>query len=424
MIHHPEYSFRSEFLLPEHFTDSQNQLIYATLSGMAKDGIETIDTFGIMEYIKHNFESDLCKITKENVDELINMSTILTRNSIKDYEILVSNVYDVAFRREMLSKLGDCRDILLNPESEDAKKQIYNIVDSVMTSYSYGDEIEQYTEVVDKYWSEIEARQATGYAGIPFKFPALNDYVTIEKGELIIFAAQQKVGKSIMLLNCAVDLLNKGYSVLYIDSELSSRLFTARLISHLTGIEYRNLTSGHYEAEDKLKINEAIRWIKSKPMNHIYMPFFSADNIYMAVKQTMHKYPLDVLIVDYFKSTGEEKDAFQTYAAMGKCIDVIKNEVAGNLNIASIGAAQATANNKLADSAKIARNASTIIMIQDKTPEEIEADGQECGNKKMIVTVNRNGMQHASGEYIDLVFDGNKISYEQAQQQHIPQTPY
>ena len=391
---------------------------------MAKDGIETVDTFGIMEYIKHNFESDLCKITKENVDELINMSTILTRNSIKDYEILVSNVYDVAFRREMLSKLGDCRDILLNPESEDAKKQIYNIVDSVMTSYSYGDEIEQYTEVVDKYWSEIEARQATGYAGIPFKFPALNDYVTIEKGELIIFAAQQKVGKSIMLLNCAVDLLNKGYSVLYIDSELSSRLFTARLISHLTGIEYRNLTSGHYEAEDKLKINEAIRWIKSKPMNHIYMPFFSADNIYMAVKQTMHKYPLDVLIVDYFKSTGEEKDAFQTYAAMGKCIDVIKNEVAGNLNIASIGAAQATANNKLADSAKIARNASTIIMIQDKTPEEIEADGQECGNKKMIVTVNRNGMQHASGEYIDLVFDGNKISYEQAQQQHIPQTPY
>lgn len=410
--------------MPEHFTDSQNQLIYATLSGMAKDGIETIDTFGIMEYIKRNFESDLCKITKENVDELINMSTILTRNSIKDYEILVSNVYDVAFRREMLSKLGDCRDILLNPESEDAKKQIYNIVDSVMTSYSYGDEIEQYTEVVDKYWNEIEARQATGYAGIPFKFPALNDYVTIEKGELIIFAAQQKVGKSIMLLNCAVDLLNKGYSVLYIDSELSSRLFTARLISHLTGIEYRNLTSGHYGDEEKNKIKEALRWIKSKPMNHIYMPFFSADNIYMAVKQTMHKYPLDVLIVDYFKSTGEEKDAFQTYAAMGKCVDVIKNEISGNLNIASIGAAQATANNKLADSAKIARNASTIIMIEDKSPEEIEADGQECGNKKMIVTVNRNGMQHASGEYIDLVFDGNKISYEQAQQQHIPQTPY
>ena len=96
-----------------------------------------------------------------------------------------------------------------------------------------------------------------------------------------------------------------------------------------------------------------------------------------------HIYPVDVLIVDYFKSTGNETDAFQTYASMGKCVDVIKNEICGSMNIAGIGAAQATQYNRLADSAKIARNASTIIMIEDKTPQEIEADGKECGNKKI-----------------------------------------
>lgn len=74
-------------------------------------------------------------------------------------------------------------------------------------------------------------------------------------------------------------------------------------------------------------------------------------------------------------------------------------------------------------SAKIARNASTIAMISDKTPEEIEADGAECGNKKLRVTVNRNGMQMTQDEYIDLLFDGNHILYEQAKQ-HIPQTPF
>ena len=88
-----------------------------------------------------------------------------------------------------------------------------------------------------------------------------------------------------------------------------------------------------------------------------------------------------------------------------------------------IGAAQATITGKLADSAKIARNASTIAMISDKTPEEIEADGAECGNKKLRVTVNRNGMQMTQDEYIDLLFDGNHILYEQAKQ-HIPQTPF
>ena len=93
------------------------------------------------------------------------------------------------------------------------------------------------------------------------------------------------------------------------------------------------------------------------------------------------------------------------------------------MGIAGIGAAQATVTGRVADSAKIGRNASTIIMLQDKTPEEIEADGAECGNKKLRVILNRNGMQMAQGEYIDLFFDGNHILYEEAKQ-HIPQSPF
>lgn len=93
------------------------------------------------------------------------------------------------------------------------------------------------------------------------------------------------------------------------------------------------------------------------------------------------------------------------------------------MNICGIGAAQATSTGRLADSAKIARNASTIIMMQSKTTEEIEADGDKCGNKKLIVKFNRNGEQMAEGEYIDMVFDGNVISYEEAEQ-HAPSIPY
>lgn len=102
---------------------------------------------------------------------------------------------------------------------------------------------------------------------------------------------------------------------------------------------------------------------------------------------------------------------------------MVKNQICGDMNIAGLGAAQETASGKLADSAKIARNASTIAYIRSKTPEEIEADGQECGNKKLIVKYNRNGAQMADGEYIDLQFNGNLISYEEAKQ-HIPQGPF
>lgn len=102
---------------------------------------------------------------------------------------------------------------------------------------------------------------------------------------------------------------------------------------------------------------------------------------------------------------------------------IVKNQICGDMGVCGIGAAQATATGKVADSAKIGRNASTILTITDKTPEEVEGDGVECGNKKLRVVLNRNGMQHAPGEYIDLQFNGNLISYEEAKQ-HIPQIPY
>lgn len=103
---------------------------------------------------------------------------------------------------------------------------------------------------------------------------------------------------------------------------------------------------------------------------------------------------------------------------------MIKNQICGELNIAGLGAAQATTSGKVADSAKIGRNASTIAIIRDKAPEEVETDGIECGNKKLQVILNRNGMQMAPGEYIDLQFNGNTILYEQAPKQHIPQNPF
>ncbi|MBS4879453.1 MAG: hypothetical protein KH138_03960 [Firmicutes bacterium] len=103
---------------------------------------------------------------------------------------------------------------------------------------------------------------------------------------------------------------------------------------------------------------------------------------------------------------------------------MVKNKLCGDLSIAGIGAAQATVTGKVADSAKIGRNASTIALIQDKTPEEIQADGPLCGNKKLRIVLNRNGPQMSGDQYISLAFNGNLISYEQAAQQAIPQEPY
>ena len=199
-------------------------------------------------------------------------------------------------------------------------------------------------------------------------------------------------------------------------------MFTARILAHLSGIEYKRLTAGNYTDEELEKIIQAKEWMKTRKFTHIYIPLFDQQTIYTAVKRVKHTQGIDVLIVDYFKGSGDG-DAFDSYQELGRFVDLVKNKICGDMGIAGIGAAQATVTGRVADSAKIGRNARTIIMLQDKTPEEIEADGVECGNKKLRVVLNRNGMQHAQGEYIDAFFDGNHILYKEAKQ-HIPQSPF
>ena len=423
LIAHPEFVFYSDALLPNHFSDDHNKYIYQAVKRLAEQGITTIDAYNIINIL--NADESTRKyaeaLTTDELNELIEMSDGLAKRTIEEYKLIVTNVLDAALRRDAFNALREC-EALCFKQSDDLAHKIYKSLDDVMMDFSTANEIPPFGDVVDEHLNEIMRRQGAGFAGIPFKFPTLNEFATIERGELFIFAAEAKVGKSMMLLNCAVDLLKKKQAVLYLDSELNSRLFTARMISRLTGIEFKKITGGGWTKEEENKVNQAAEWLKAQKLTHIYIPIFDQQSIYTAVKKVYHTQGIDVLIVDYFKGRGEG-DAFDSYQELGRFVDMVKNQICGDMNIAGLGAAQATNAGKVADSAKIGRNASTIAVIRDKSPDEIEADGAECGNKKLSVVLNRNGMQMAAGEYIDLQFNGNIISYKEAKQ-HIPQMPY
>ena len=424
LIHNPEFSFYSESLLPNHFTNKDNRCVYTAICEMARRGITTVDPYNIISILASSEATRRYseELSIDKLYELMDMSDVLARNTVEEYMVLVKNVMDAAFRRDTFQKLKECQALCYDRSRENIEQEIYAAIDDVMTEFSSANEIPQYKDVIDDCWEEIKSRQSNGFAGIPFKFPTLNEYATIEPGELFIFAAEAKQGKSMMLLNCAIDLLRQDLAVLYLDSELNTRLFTARVLAHLSGVEYKRLVSGKYSDREEQLIEEAREWMKTRKFTHIYIPLFDQQSIYTAVKKVKHTQGLDVLIVDYFKGSGDG-DAFNSYQELGRFVDTVKNKICGDMGICGIGAAQATITGKVADSAKIGRNASTIALIQDKTPEEVEIDGAECGNKKLRVILNRNGMQMTPNEYIDLFFDGNRVLYKEAKQ-HVPQTPY
>ena len=425
LILHPEFYFYSEQLTPHDFTVEENGYLYYAISQLVKRGATHIDAFDIVHILNLGEQAGKLSgsaLTVAAVKEFIENAGAIARSTVEGYLILVDRVWTLPFGARRTRSSASARVIASIWRSKTSRRRST----PPWTASCWSTPPPRRSPSIRTWWTSCGRKSNPGRTmptpGMPFKFPTLNRYATIEPGELFIFAAEAKQGKSMMLLNCAVDLLRQGKSVLYIDSELNSRMFTCRLLAHLTRIEFNRVKSGNYNQEEAERIAQAIQWMKAQKFTHIYMPIFDQNGIYTTVKKVKHTQGIDVLIVDYFKSSGDA-DAFASYQELGRITDLVKNEIAGGMNIAAIGAAQATTTGKIADSAKIGRNASTIAIIQDKLPEEIEVDGPACGNKKLRVVLNRNGAQMAPDEYIDLNFNGNLISYEEAQQ-HIPETPY
>lgn len=427
LIHMPELSFYSENLLPNHFTNKHNRIIYTAICELARRGITRIDAYNILECLNSSEATRKLssELTIDSLNELIDLSDVLKRSSVNEYKMLVSNVLDTAFRRDTYRVLKECETLCLDTGETDIQKRVYDSIDRVMTDYTDMDDVPLFGDVVDDLWDEVEAHQDGKEAGIPFKIPILNEYVTLERGELVVVGAPPKGAKSMFMLNEAVDILKRGKSVVYVDSELSDRLFLCRMISHLSGVEFAKVKNGRYTPEEATMIYEAKAWIKRQPFIHKYMPTFNKQTLYTMVKKAYHRFDgLDVLIVDYFKSTEGGSDAYAVYSELGSLCDMVKNELCGKMEIAGLAAAQMAKNGGLADSAKIARNASTIMYLTDKTQEEMDMDGEGSGRKKLFVAMNRNGMQHVEGEWINIDFNGNVCMLTEAAKQHIPEDPF
>lgn len=424
LITNPSYSFFSEQLKPEHFTDQLNGYLYYALAELAKRGVNNVDVVNIQSVwsATESWKNKTSSITTEQLNEYLNLSKIVARATKEEYEMLAGVVVDKALRRNLYKKLQEGQSLCFADNVDKIEQSVYKLLDDAVLEFAVTNHIPPYKDVIDTLWQEIKTRPLDGHSGIPFFIPELNEFATIDAGELFLFGGKEKSGKSMMLLQVAVDMLRLNKRVLYIDSELNSRLFSARLLAHLTKTKFMVIKSGRYGQDVIEKVEKAIEWLKKKEFTHIYLPGFNAQSLYTTVKKVVHTQGVDVLVIDYFKSPSIG-DAYENYNKLGELTDMVKNQICGAMNIAGVGAVQLTHQGKIADSAKIGRNVSTVAFIQAKTPEEILADGEECGNTKLRVGINRNGRQQGDEEYIDLQFTGDLIRYDQAKQ-HTVQSPY
>ena len=422
LLVHPQYIYLSEFLQPNHFYNRELGCVYYIIKSLLDKGIKEIDNFLVITEIEGN------KSFKAIINEYANISNdicewlddlkLVARSDEDSYQLIARKVISNAFKRESYIKLRELANSVL--ESKDNINAInYNLQTNIIKfadDYIVNTNVQTMGEKADKIWDLIVSRRNdAGFSGLPSKFKDLNKYFTYENGELVVSGGRAKEGKSMFFLNEGIHKVDNNVPVAIFDTEMNDERWMERFLALKSGIEIKKIKDGSYSLKEKKTILEAKDWLKNKPLVHIYDPEWTKDKIYMTAKQLKQSMNLGFLIYDYIKVDDASDTEGKEHNILGDMTNFLKNKIGGALDIPVLAGGQMSPKEqRLADSDKINRYASTIAYWIHKTKEEMINDGTDAGNCKLVIDYNRNGIQMEDDEYLNFCFYGNIAKIEQA----------
>jgi len=422
LMFHPEFILHTDYLKPNHFYSTENGCIYWSIQELYRDGVTNIDAYNISNKIQSNPQvaRTIEKYNLPSVQEWCSLYKEAARNSLEEYKMLAKNVSTLAFKRDLFKSLNKMTLSCFEAETtlEVLSNKVYDEIDRLTESYVTTEEVRTLGQDIDYIWEEIVSRRSeNGLYGIPSKYDAFNQYFTYEPGELVVVQAKYKRGKSVLLMNEVVHKLKNGTPTLVIDTEMQRRLYTERLISHISNVDIKRVKSGDYTEGEAERIKSCIKWLKGQPFVHIYDPQITNEKLYSICKMLKYRMNLEFVAFDYIKSN--ETNTGDNYNILGAKCDFLKNRIAGELNLSVLTACQLNRAGEVADSDKINRYLSVGIKWGYKTQEMMVSDGVQCGNAYAKIYVNRLGEQMQEDneeEYIDFLFSGNTMTIVEAEQ--------
>lgn len=423
LIYKPSLVMESDYLSGESFYDTEMGQIYDAIQSIFMSG-KTPSYANLKKYVtteyKHGGESGyLSDPIKFN--ELLEYSALVKVSTVEDYREVAKTVYDDFCKRSYYPKISALiSDISTHKTKiEEINNKIYDISENMTRRFIINESVPEFGEAIDAVFSEMESESQSNEL-IRWKWDILNECAPLETGEMYLFSARRKGGKSMWLMNQAIYLLNHDIPVLYVDTEMSDKLMMVRMLSYLTKIETKVIKaiirSGDYSSANGEKILKAKTWIKSKKFWHWYKPDFDAVKLRNMCRLLRDRYDCRVLIYDYMKD--DSSDSTVVYNNLGRMTTVLKNNIGGELDMAVISAAQLNRQMEVADSDKMERYISVSFKILYKTCDEV-GEYPDCGNMKCIVNANRLGEPHDVSDpedYFDFAFVPSTMRIEQAPQ--------
>jgi replicative DNA helicase len=252
-------------------------------------------------------------------------------------------------------------------------------------------------------WFENRLTNPVRISGLSMGLPITEMLIDgLRKGDLYVVAAVKKVGKSAMLMNIGAHVAYKlNLPILTIDTEMQTSedssdvaqlgKFRTRLVSHVSRVPERRILHGKVNEREKRLVEMGIDIAERGNFFHQYLPGFSVDQVISLFKMYKAKFGIELGIFDYIKMPSNADTRSQKeHQILGDLTTRLK-DLAGQLNIPIICAAQVNRSGEVADSDKIERYCDCVMIFDYKSDKEIEATGIKGGRHKLVIRRTRGG---------------------------------
>lgn len=233
-------------------------------------------------------------------------------------------------------------------------------------------------------------------------FPKLNTTLRgIQKGRLHVIAAAQSVGKTSFLNNLVAQIcIHNNVPGLLIGLEMNYTEYHTRLLAQMTGIDASRIDSSRLNDMESELLNRAAVKLMNSPL-HIETPdLMTTDDLKLMVRGYKLRHNIQVVFYDYAQLTAPSKgqSRMNRYEVMGEVAKTMKLEIARNMDVAFVTAAQLnregakekrpTAEN-IGDSYQIAQTADTFLIMSEAegnaTVIDLLVDKNRAGHKDILI---------------------------------------
>jgi replicative DNA helicase len=408
------------------FQNIDNKLVFSALVSLFNNG-KDFGTASIVSVIGENNTSvldDIFNVPPANKNELKDIAKCL-----KSREIIKASI---EVHRAAIDKLH-----LLSARDPDTKifsvseTALFDLIQKFSDNQSEIIELKNVVEELVDYWKS----NPTNNVGLPTPWPLFNESIGggMRTGVTLI-GSRSGVGKTsiaIMIANFLAS--NYDIPVLILDTEMEHKDILPRMLANLSEVDIRKIETGQFSLSDfeNSAVSEAVKAMKSMPISYKSIAGKNFDEIMSIVRRWIYtsvgltkegKAKQCLVIYDYFKlMDSTDIGEMAEYQAMGfqisKLTDFCKVYDIPCLSFVQLnrdGVAK-EGTDVIAQSDRLLWLTNSFSLFKPKSLDEIEKDGPNNGNRKMITLKSRYGGEHSYGQYISMQWKGSICSLTEVQ---------